>query len=334
MSLIYQLLDYERALKGGDRTSSPTPSDRSSFAAAEDEEWGRRRAVMEEAPSDTDNRDRDSIEVAHEARALDKAMEDRIVARKSSSGSVSSLGSGIGMGQAWKSRYTGRGRAGSIASSSIISEDLVEEDEEADLLGVGGGFDAETSANSPESQYDDDGLRSISSKRSIPNFPPPSAPASRSSFVVPRVPVTATQAVFDLPTPRASKHRPPPIFTKPLAPTPQPVQVLPRARADSRKPDLPSACLRKSLPLSRPLSTPSQTLFVFPPCPDVSTQAPSTMILTPSVNNFVPFPSTSPPRVSTRKSHGRRTSFIGVGAPATPTTAFSRVDARGWVGVD
>jgi tyrosine-protein phosphatase len=333
--LIYQLLDYERALQGGDRTSSPTPSDRSSLAVAEDEEWGRRRAMMEEALSDVDDNDRNSIEVAREARALDRAMEDRIVARKSSSGSVSSLGSGIGMGQAWKSRYMGRRRAGSVASgltdgSSNISEDLVEEDEEMDLLGVGGGFDAETNVNSPESQYDEDGLHSISSKKSIINFPPPSAPVSRPSFVLPRVPATATQAVFDLSTPRTSKHRPPPLPIKPLAQTSQPVQILPRTRADSRKPDQPSARHRKP---SQPLPTPSQTLFVFPPS-NISTQAPSTMILTPSVSNFVPFPSISAPRVSTRKSHGRRTSFIGVGPPATPTTAFSRVDARGWVGMD
>ena len=49
------------------------------------------------------------------------------------------------MGPAWKSRYGDRKRAGSIGSNltsnTILSEDLVEEDEEQELLGTGGGFD-------------------------------------------------------------------------------------------------------------------------------------------------------------------------------------------------
>lgn len=336
--LIYQLLDYERALKK-DGTSSPTPSDRSTYAAAEDEEWGRRRATMEESPSDTDDNEND--QVAREARALDKAMEDRVVARKTSSGSISSLGSGIGMGPAWKSRYGGRNRASSVASSltngsSAISEDLVEEDEESELLGVGGGFD-ESTVNSPE-----DDVCSISSDKAPSKSVPPSAPASRSTFMLPRVqvPATATQSSFNLATPRASKsrHRPPPLAISTSVPFVPTVPILltskpSRVRAESRKPETPPFHLRKPPPISQPLPTPSQTLFVFPPCPNLSTQTPSTMILTPSVSTFLPFPSVSTPRVSSLKT-GRRMSFIGVGAPATPTTAYSRVDARGWIGKD
>jgi tyrosine-protein phosphatase len=37
--------------------------------------------------------------------------------------------------------------------------------------------------------------------------------------------------------------------------------------------------------------------------------------------------------VSAFRSQGRTKSFIGLGAPPTPTTACSRVDVRGWVGL-
>jgi hypothetical protein len=58
-SLIYQLLDYERALKSGG-ANSPTFSDRSSIIAAEEEEWGRRRSMLDNDASDADvEEDRD-----------------------------------------------------------------------------------------------------------------------------------------------------------------------------------------------------------------------------------------------------------------------------------
>ncbi len=78
-------------------------------------------------------------------------------------------------GAAWRSRYGARKRTGSVASS-IFSEELVEEDEERSLLGVGGGFDEtssferETSSSSTNSPDDVDYRRSTTSR------PPPSAP--------------------------------------------------------------------------------------------------------------------------------------------------------------
>ena len=69
-------------MKGGN--SSPTPSEISA-----EEEWSRRRQAMEE--NDTED-ERDSLDVLQEARALDQAIEDRIIARK---GSSSSIGSAI-----------------------------------------------------------------------------------------------------------------------------------------------------------------------------------------------------------------------------------------------
>ncbi|THH21484.1 hypothetical protein EW146_g91 [Bondarzewia mesenterica] len=397
MSLIYQLLEYERALRGDASSGS---SEQYSVIEAE-EEWGRRRQMLDEA-SDPEEEGRESSEIMREARALDKAMEDRLVARKSSN---SSMGSGIGMGAAWKSRYGARKRAGSIASNmtsnSILSEDLVEEDEEQELLGTGGGFDrtsiATTSSTridvervddtgsmpTTDSENDNRQATPIAPRNRRPPRLPPSAPASKSSFTLPPIPATAfkssftlppvppsatkstfslppvppsaTKSSFDIP-PRPSSHkpkrRPPPLGLLPPVPH-SPVAIIdvpssvrptptatPRVRTESRKPSTPPLHLRKpkNLTLSAqtntrqiPLATPSQTLFVFPPSPTLTARTPSAMTLT-SNHVSVPFPSSSTPRVSKFQKHGRTRSLMGFLAPPTPTTAHSRVDARGWFG--
>ncbi|KAF9654322.1 hypothetical protein BDM02DRAFT_3106655 [Thelephora ganbajun] len=353
MSLIYQLLDYERVLKFGG-TNSPT-SDRSSIVAAEEEEWGRRRSMLDNDPSDADvEEDRDVAEVAREARALDKAMEDRMLARKSSSSSVAS--SGLGMGVAWKSRYGGRRRTGSIASNltngSILSEDLVEEDEEEELLNVGGGFDndsRESDATSPDSQYEEESASRLSfiSHTARPPVQRNPSSGSISTHKFPRIPPSAIQATFDVPPlPRArltmkGRRRPPPLSILPTVPSspinPGAMKSGPPQKTETRtEPAISAPALlpsrqappRPAVP-SQPLPTPSQTLFVFPPSPNAPTSAaPSMMILTPSVNTLA-FPSMKTPRLLSRGSRGRPHSFI---ATATPTTAFSRVDVRGWVG--
>lgn len=353
MSLIYQLLEYERALKSGG-ANSPTFSDRSSIVAAEEEEWGRRRSMLDNDASDADaEEDRAVAEVAREARALDKAMEDRMLARKSSSSSIAS--SGLGMGAAWKSRYGGRRRTGSIASNltngSIISEDLVEEAEEEELLNVGGGFDndsRESDATSPDSQCEEDSNRlpfTPHTARPPIQRNPPSGPIS--TFKFPRVPQSATQATFDVPPlPRArlamkGRRRPPPLSILPTVPSspinPGVMKSDPPQRTQiNTEPRTPAPALlpsRQTPPKpSVPLPTPSQILFVFPPSPSPNTlpsAAPATMILTPSVNTLA-FPSMKTPRLLSRGSRGRPNSLI---SSATPTTAHSRVDVRGWVGM-
>ncbi|KZV75600.1 hypothetical protein PENSPDRAFT_624387 [Peniophora sp. CONT] len=239
MSLIYQLLDYERTLKADTDSLSEEPS-----AAAQDEEWAARRAMLDEAPSESEH-EQESSEVMQEAKALDKAMEDRILARKSSASSVASGGSGIGMGAAWRSRYA-RKRAGSIASNgtsgSAISEDLIEVEEEQELLGVGGGFDTTTvgtmststsgrfsdSIGGPDSSEDEpeaDGAQfatPVANRRMAkpearlkppPMFGknklravPPSAPAQRQSFSL-APPPSATRSSFALPPMPKTAHR-------------------------------------------------------------------------------------------------------------------------------
>lgn len=397
---------------------------------------------MEEEGSDNEADERESNIVMQEARALDKAMEDRIVARKASTSSlsVSSNGSGFGMGPVWRSWYAAqRKRTGSIASmGSFISEDLVEEEEEQELLGVGSGFDTEsrqTEESSATSSPDDDHTgtpRNVSSLMGLPSRsaataatasrPPPSAPVWKTSFSIPPPPATAVRAGFNLP-PRPkpkTKLRPtnlslPPVPSSPVTlvietdeqPTaeasqqetetqPQPSVkgsrlstsstissrtftssnststigskrsstgsssikststatsgtaqlALPpvRQRADSRRLVPPplhlrSNVLRKasnsSADYAAMTATPSQTLFVFPPSPTLTTRTPSTMTLMSSAAaGPVPFPSLATPRVSTFQSKGRTRSFIGIGAPPTPTVAFSKVDARGYVGFE
>ena len=264
-SLIYQLVDYERFLKGGER--SPATSDRSSVAA-EEEEWARRRQMVEDA--DAEEIDRDSTDVMQEARALDKAMEHRRVARKASASSLSS--NGIGMGQAWREKYgTSRKRAGSIASTgSFISENLVEEEEERELLGIGDGF-TETTCSSAETEDESasphatGNADSPASENSVtdtpkavhraPHFTSSSTSPQEPSFKLPPVPPTATKASFDL-TPKArSKLRPrrrppplvgllPPVPSSPITPVQDERPVPPRVRTEGRKPDTPPAHLR------------------------------------------------------------------------------------------
>ncbi|KAF8973743.1 hypothetical protein BDZ97DRAFT_1935701 [Flammula alnicola] len=378
MSLIYQLLEYEKKLKGDKGT--PQDSDGSS-GTDDEEEWGRRRKLMEET-SDNEPDDRESSIVMQEAHALDKAMEDRIVARKSSASSMSSTGSGLGMGPAWRSRYGSRKRTGSVASNqtngSFLSEDLVEEDEEQELLGIGRGFDTEsrqsrTEESSTTSSPDDEhhGTPRNHSIMVTPSLatarPPPSAPVWKTSFSIPPPPATAVRSTFQLP-PRPKpkgKLRPmnlsilPPVPSSPVAlvieteepavePRPAvtaPVVALPpvRQRAESRRLVPPPLHLRNSVlrktsnsssDIATALQTPSQTLFVFPPSPTLTTRTPSAMTLTSHVAGPVPFPSLSTPRVSTFHSKGRTRSFIGLGAPPTPTVAFSKVDARGYIGLE
>ncbi|KAJ6627214.1 hypothetical protein B0H10DRAFT_1996099 [Mycena sp. CBHHK59/15] len=366
MSLIYQLLEYEKKLGGDSGETSGTES----LIAEEDVEWGRKRRMLDEVPTD-DEDEQESTLVMREAQALDKAMEDRVLARKSSTSSVASSSSGVGMGAAWRSRYASRKRAGSIASNmtngSILSEDLVEEDEEQELLGIGGGFDdergssAEPETSSTTSSPDDDVHSRITPRRPSRQVPPPSAPVWKTSFSLPPPPATAVRAAFELPI--KPKRRPAPLgILPPVPPSPikivvddtetpvkrasssrKPLLSLPpmRARTESKKLVPPPLHLRNSVlnrtktqNLPSALTTPSQTLFVFPPSPTLTTRTPSAMTLTSNLNLPVPFPSLSTPRVSTFRSDGRTRSFIGLGAPPTPTTAFSKVDARGYIGME
>ncbi|KAI0004290.1 hypothetical protein BJV74DRAFT_810429 [Russula compacta] len=310
MFLIYQLLDYDKVLRGP--SWSPTPSERSYLGPPSDEEWCRRRKMLDDAP-DREDVGQESVEMQREAKVLDKAMEDRILARKSS---ASSIGSGMGMGPAWKSRYS-RKRTVSVTSNmtsnSMLSENLVEEDEEQELLRVGGGFDRSSARPSPSeghvpSDASSDGeLGATQVGLSVPS----SAPPTRSSFQLPPAPMTAFKPTFDTSRRSMSKtrRRPTPLDILPTVPD-SPVNVVPTpttlAMPRSRKES------RASIPTSLQLRKPSQPAQP-PPAP--STHKPA--LLTPSQT----------------LSDSRRRSLIGLMMPSTPTTAHVRVDARGWVGI-
>lgn len=181
-SLIYQLQDYQQALNGRLGTSSS----RSSLIGDDEADWSRKRRMLDIEESENT---RDSAEL-REARALDKAMEERVVSRKASSSSSLSSSSRIGNRSATKSQYYGRKRTGSIASNiSFLSEHLIEEDEEEELLGIGGGFDAPSiSTRSPSGDTTEEEVNS-SPELKKDSLPPPSTivvPLSARPFPPPR----------------------------------------------------------------------------------------------------------------------------------------------------
>lgn len=330
-----------------------------------------------------------------EAQALDKAMEDRVVARQSSISSLASTTSGLGMGTAWRNRYgSTRKRAGSVASNltsgSILSEDLVEEEEE-DVL-----FDARRTTHYPRLLKDShldhspDDESNVTPQRAEPPTPltarppirpPPSAPARKTSFnIPPPPPATAVRSTFHIPPPLQStlpprptslvKRRPVPIGILPPVPSSPVIIIMESSPPTIKRSSTPGSASQRTCSLPLPpvrvrteskkllppplhllkksrqpqtqehsvssfVSTPSQTLFVFPPSPSLTTsRTPSTMTLTSNISGPIPFPSLTTPRVSTFRSQGRIRSFISLGACPTPTTAFSKVDARGYVGLE
>jgi tyrosine-protein phosphatase len=288
---------------------SPRDSDASSLAEDE-EEWTRRRRLLDEAPDHGQN-DRESVIVKQEAEALDKAMEDRIVARKSSASSMSSIGSasGSGMGSAWKSRYS-RKRTHSTASiktNRSMDEDLVEEEEEEALLGIGGDFDHDshqTEEYSSSSSPDDENKGTPRNPSYLSIQPPLTAGVWKTNFTC-SSPLTAVAATFDAPLPRPSppkpkvKRRPvslcilPPVPASPIGLAVETDDILDpkestggakrivlpiRRQSESRilRPHShrQNATLQKGIPtsystdsVSTAAGTPSQTLFVFPPSP-------------------------------------------------------------------
>jgi len=343
MSLIYQLMEYEKKLKGD--MGYPADSDGSS-GTDEEEEWGRRRKMLDEA---SDDDQRESNLVMQEAHALDKAMEDRVVARKSSASSMSSTGSGISVGPAWRSRYAPRKRTESIASTrtnkSILSEHLVEENEEQELLGVGGEFDPvrltqASTTTSPEETESASQFASIPTSLSIcpPSAPDWKAPFIPSMLAITRLPIQRNRPMSLSILPPVPSSPNPSAVDELVTARPTPHTTIPSTcqRAEFRclPPHLRNSVLRRAsvgIVESTPAaSTPSQTLFVFPSSPTLTIRTPSTMTLT---SEAAPFPSVSTPRVSTFKSKGRTRSFIGFGAPP-PTVAFSKVNARGYFGLE
>lgn len=170
---------------------------------------------------------------------------------------------------------------------------------------------------------------------------PPSAPAGKSGFAFP-APGSRASSIKSY----SSAKRGTPLPTVPSSPVAVPTLATPKTArtrpAPLRLPMTPPAPHIAIVPSS---SAPQQTLFVFPPDRSHTACTPSTLTLTmmtPSVDAFsgsIGTGVTPTPRKAsfgaTRKPGMKRMSWLGMGgAPATPTTACSRVDAKGWVGTN
>ncbi|KAF8271344.1 hypothetical protein EI94DRAFT_1698119 [Lactarius quietus] len=296
--LIYQLLDYEKVLRA--HFLSPALSDRSQS----DEEWNRRRKLLDEASDHDDGPDQENAEMQREARLLTRPW--RIVFWPASRPLLRLA--------LVSTRYSARKRTASVASNmtgnSVLSENLVEENEEQELLGIGSDFDKSSAQPSPwdghvASDASSDGEIGATSHYSRV---PPSA--RRSSFMLPPVPATAFKSTFDTSHRPISKtrRRPTPLDILPTVPdspvnpvatpTASTALAVPRTRKESRATPPVSLSLRQSSqstpqPSQAPsihkpvLQPPSQTLFLFPPSPTLSACTPSAMTLT---SNPVPVP--------------------------------------------
>lgn len=306
----------------------------------------------------------------HEADALDKAMEDRIVARKGVSSSRSSVAS-IDMGPAWKSRYDNRRRTGSIRStlttSTILTENLLDEEERADLTGMdyaSDGLSLRTTSPGTDASEDEvpgSGKPTGQTNRPAKHFlsPIPDTPQTARAEIFPRpgamrdlpsnvaqCPPSAPASRFSFNIPRKFKRRPPPLGlglspvpSSPIAPVLPPAcdprpNIVSHTSAPpfSHRHDLPHVRGKmKPPPLHMPAPTP--TLFVFPPEPIASSRTPSTMTVMSNLIPSVSHQSPQTPRVSTIKFQGRSKSFVSFRTPPTPSVASSRVDAYGWIGI-
>ncbi|KIJ45149.1 hypothetical protein M422DRAFT_167414 [Sphaerobolus stellatus SS14] len=378
MSLMYQLLEYERTLNSGN--NSPTLSDHSSQIASEEAEWGRRRQEMEAAPSAVEE-DVENLAFMQEARALDLEMEHRIVARKGSqqsnfSSNTGSSGSGMGMGTAWKSRFGyGRSRAGSVASNftnrSVLSEDLLEEDEEnmESMLDIPP--DSSSGTPSTELTEEESRLSSLRTRRSRNGLarmalPPPTAPAFKQSFgllpppsashtktsfgALPPPSAPASRQTFSLQAPpkKFQKRRPPPVLLPPVPPSPvgviaqeqenQPISSTPKkwlrqAPAPLRIPSTPTSRRSSRSSATSSLSlAPTPSQTLFVFPPEESVSTPSTLTLTSNLTGGLG--GLFPSLSTPRVSTFRkegRRRSLILATPPTPTIACSRVDVLGVV---
>ncbi|KAB5594324.1 hypothetical protein CTheo_2254 [Ceratobasidium theobromae] len=383
MSLIYQLLEYERSIAPNKGSPSVTSD---GTEASEEEEWSRKRLAMEreEAEAEAAAEDR-----TREAKDLDRAMEERMAAKRAGPPPPLLLNPPT----AWRNRFPSRKRAGSVHStfttnSSIISEDPLEDDEDSEdgdanitivphtkidlVLGGETSPSARTNtddespskfvghfADAPKGRMKHKRSASLAiSANSLPLPPPPSAPAHKMSFAAVRLgapllrrpgsratappSAPAAKSGFSFPPPGSrvsSVKRPTPLPTVPSSPVAVPTLATPkttRARpAPLRLPATPPSHIA-IVPSS---SAPQQTLFVFPPDRTHTLCTPATLTLTmmtPGVDKQMTGVTPTPRNGSfgaTRKPCSKRMSWLTMGVtPPTPTTACSRVDAKGWVG--
>lgn len=310
MSLIYQLLDYERALKGGD---SPTPS---SKGASEDEEWERRRLAM-------DSPEPESQEILREAKELDREMEERrarklsLASSHSNSTNATGFTGAVGNGAPWRTRYGSgvynRSRATSMGSSvtsrssvSIVSEDILEEEEEFEHRDPEKVTTPDTDATDEDTHcfgLTDEQRFGTRDRQQKSNLPPPSAPATKTSFGTPTCPPSASayRQTFMVTRQPPSSSRPRSGIQNDILPTiPSPVEERPKETAtkkEKRRPPPLSVSTVVPFPLVQVVaddeSRSQETAKVSSSAPTQSAVTPSasrTRRLSQRISSMVPFP--------------------------------------------
>ena len=348
-SLIYQLLDYERALQSGN--SSPSSFAMSNNVPSDELEWERQRQALEEEPEVTPF---GTSVFVHEAKALDQEMADRNMARKSSLQSETTGSSGLPVAPGWKSRYgfpsLARSRTGSICSnltgqSSAFGEDILEEGEED--IRFSSGASPSTLATDEESHGWSNKI-SDADRTIVLGEPTPKVPVSIST-------VSSHKIAFNpLSRPRIKlkmNHRPPPLVNllPPVPSSPLPASIpihdttfRPSPKNGSSSHSVSSSLRSRKLEHRRSsrssfsshssvrsltstwsssLQTPSQTLLVFP-SEEASGSSSIMLTATPVATSFPHLPPGLPNLVPFRKS-------CNIGVVSTPTTAFSFVEVRG-----
>lgn len=329
-SLIYQLLEYERSL--APKKDSPSVSSEGTDAS-EEEEWSRKRLAMEREEAEAEAATAAEEDRTREAKDLDRAMEERMAAKKAGPPAPLLLNP-VPAPAAWKNRFPSRKRAGSVhstftTSSSVISEDPLEDDEDSDdgeanmtivpetrIELVMGDESARTTTDeeaSPSAKFVESfadttpkllppppGKAGMKHRRSaslaiaansLPLPPPPSAPAFKMSFGFP--PQTATRSSFGaIPPPPLLRRTTPRGLAPPSAPAAKSGFSFPApgSRASSIK------STKRPTPLPTVPSSPVAVPTLATPKTTRSRPAPLRLPITPPGPHMAVVPSSSAPQ--------------------------------------
>lgn len=332
MSLIYQLLEYERTL--APKKDSPSVSSEGTDAS-EEEEWSRKRLAMEREEAEAEAAAAAEEDRTREAKDLDRAMEERMAAKKAAPAPLL-LNPAPGLA-AWKNRFPSRKRAGSVhstftTSSSVISEDPLEDDEDSEdgeanmtivpqtrIELVTGDDSARTTTDeeaSPSAKFvasfadttpklrppplGKAGHRRSASlaiaANSLPLPPPPSAPAFKMSFGgIPPPPQTATRSSFGaIPPPPLLRRTTPRGLAPPSAPAAKSGFSFPAP--GSRASSIRSTSTKRPTPLPTVPSSPVAVPTLATPKTTRGRPAPLRLPLTPPGPHVAVVPSSSAPQ--------------------------------------
>ncbi|KAG8744684.1 hypothetical protein FRC10_009598 [Ceratobasidium sp. 414] len=368
MSLIYQLLEYERTLAPKKDAPSITSE---GTDASEEEEWSRKRLAMEREEAEAEAAAAAEEDRTREAKDLDRAMEERMAAKKAGPPAPLLLNPPPAPGAgAWRSRFPSRKRAGSVhstftSSSSVISEDPLEDDEDSEegeanmtvvppteiVLVTNDESSARTTTDeevSPSAKYVEGfadsapkllpppGKAGMKHRRSaslaiatnsLPLPPPPSAPAHKISFGgIPPPPLTATRSSFGpIPQPPLLRRPGPRGAIPPSAPAGKSGFVFPAP--GPRAASIKSHPSAKRTPLPTVPSSPVAVPTLATPKTARTRPAPLRLPVTPPVPHIAVVPSSSAPQQTLFVFPPDRSHTACTPSTLTLTMMTPRVDA-------